>query len=167
MPATVRNPRSRKARSRPAVTRRRGAHDAQRRNRQGDGGSFDWLFLDMEHGVMSLEACAQISTAALDAGIAPIARVPNGEYAIATPSSQSVHWAGISARLPSERQASTNRTPRRRILPMTASAQPSKGWRSRVMITELGNSRRWVVCRPFFRPGQSRQLDGAPGRAGD
>jgi X-Pro dipeptidyl-peptidase (S15 family) len=26
---------------------------------------FDWLFLDMEHGVMSLEACAQISTAAL------------------------------------------------------------------------------------------------------
>src|ERR1700741_2777895 len=44
---------------------------------------FDWLFLDMEHGVMSLEACAQISTAALDAGIAPIARVPNGEHAIA------------------------------------------------------------------------------------
>src|SRR5580698_1813930 len=25
---------------------------------------FDWLFLDMEHGVMSLEACAQIATAA-------------------------------------------------------------------------------------------------------
>jgi 2-keto-3-deoxy-L-rhamnonate aldolase RhmA len=45
---------------------------------------FDWLFLDMEHGVMSLEACAQIATAALDAGIAPIARVPNDEYAIAT-----------------------------------------------------------------------------------
>src|ERR1700680_3108920 len=45
---------------------------------------FDWLFLDMEHGVMSLEACAQISTAALDAGIAPIARVPNGAYAIVT-----------------------------------------------------------------------------------
>ena len=45
---------------------------------------FDWLFLDMEHGVMSLDACAQISIAALDASIAPIARVPNGEYAIAT-----------------------------------------------------------------------------------
>lgn len=45
---------------------------------------FDWLFLDMEHGVMSLDACAQIAIAALDAGIAPIARVPNGEYAIAT-----------------------------------------------------------------------------------
>lgn len=45
---------------------------------------FDWLFLDMEHGVMSLDACAQISIAALDAGIAPIARMPNGEYAIAT-----------------------------------------------------------------------------------
>jgi 2-keto-3-deoxy-L-rhamnonate aldolase RhmA len=45
---------------------------------------FDWLFLDMEHGVMSLEACAQISTAALDAGIAPIARVPYGQFSIAT-----------------------------------------------------------------------------------
>jgi 2-keto-3-deoxy-L-rhamnonate aldolase RhmA len=45
---------------------------------------FDWLFLDMEHGVMSLDACAQIATAALDAGIAPIARVPNGEYSMAT-----------------------------------------------------------------------------------
>ena len=45
---------------------------------------FDWLFLDMEHGVMSLEACAQIAAAALDAGIAPLARVPNGAYAIAT-----------------------------------------------------------------------------------
>jgi len=45
---------------------------------------FDWLFLDMEHGVMSLEACAQISVAALSAGITPIARVPNGEYSIAT-----------------------------------------------------------------------------------
>jgi 4-hydroxy-2-oxoheptanedioate aldolase len=45
---------------------------------------YDWLFLDMEHGTLSLEACAQIATAALDAGIAPVARVPNGEYAIAT-----------------------------------------------------------------------------------
>jgi 4-hydroxy-2-oxoheptanedioate aldolase len=45
---------------------------------------FDWLFLDMEHGVMSLEACTQIAVAALDAGIAPIARVPKDQYAIAT-----------------------------------------------------------------------------------
>ena len=45
---------------------------------------FDWLFLDLEHGTMSLDACAQIAAAALDAGIAPIVRVPNGEYSIAT-----------------------------------------------------------------------------------
>jgi 4-hydroxy-2-oxoheptanedioate aldolase len=45
---------------------------------------FDWLFLDMEHGTMSLDACAQIAAAALDAGITPIARVPNGQYSIAT-----------------------------------------------------------------------------------
>src|ERR1700744_2448620 len=45
---------------------------------------FDWLFLDLEHGTMSIDAAPQIATAALDAGIAPLARVPNGEYAIAT-----------------------------------------------------------------------------------
>lgn len=45
---------------------------------------FDWLFLDLEHGTMSLDAAAQIATAALDAGIAPFVRVPNGEYAMAT-----------------------------------------------------------------------------------
>ena len=45
---------------------------------------FDWLFLDCEHGTLGLDAAAQIAIAALDAGIAPIARVPNGEYAIAT-----------------------------------------------------------------------------------
>src|SRR5215467_14096216 len=45
---------------------------------------FDWLFLDLEHGTMSIDAAAQIATAALDAGIAPLARVPNGEYSIAT-----------------------------------------------------------------------------------
>ena len=32
---------------------------------------FDWLFLDLEHGTMSIDAAAQIATAALDAGIAP------------------------------------------------------------------------------------------------
>jgi 4-hydroxy-2-oxoheptanedioate aldolase len=40
---------------------------------------FDWLFLDLEHGTMSIDAAAQIATAALDAGIAPLARVPNGD----------------------------------------------------------------------------------------
>ncbi|MEJ0018525.1 MAG: aldolase/citrate lyase family protein [Acetobacteraceae bacterium] len=45
---------------------------------------FDWLFLDLEHGTMSIDAAAEIATAALDAGIAPLARVPNGEYSIAT-----------------------------------------------------------------------------------
>jgi 4-hydroxy-2-oxoheptanedioate aldolase len=45
---------------------------------------FDWLFLDLEHSPMSLDACAQIAVAALDCGIAPIVRVPKGEYAMAT-----------------------------------------------------------------------------------
>src|SRR5262245_19905313 len=45
---------------------------------------FDWLFIDLEHGVFSIESASQICVAALDAGIAPIIRVPNGEYSIAT-----------------------------------------------------------------------------------
>ena len=45
---------------------------------------FDWLFLDLEHSALSIETAAQIAVAALDAGIAPIVRVPNGEYSIAT-----------------------------------------------------------------------------------
>ena len=72
-----------------------------------------------------------------------------------------------SARLPSGRQASTNRTPRRRILPMTASAQPSKGWRSRVMFYRIGKIPAMGSLSPLLRPGQSRQLDGARRHAGD
>ncbi len=45
---------------------------------------FDWLFLDLEHGVMSIETAAAICVAAQDSGIAPIVRVPYGELAMAT-----------------------------------------------------------------------------------
>jgi 4-hydroxy-2-oxoheptanedioate aldolase len=45
---------------------------------------FDWLFLDLEHSALSIETAAQLAIAALDAGIAPIARVPKGEYSLAT-----------------------------------------------------------------------------------
>ena len=45
---------------------------------------FDWLFLDLEHGSMSIETACEISIAAQDSGIAPIVRVPYGELAMAT-----------------------------------------------------------------------------------
>jgi len=45
---------------------------------------FDWLFLDLEHSALSIETASQLAIAALDAGIAPIARVPKGEYSLAT-----------------------------------------------------------------------------------
>lgn len=44
----------------------------------------DWLFIDLEHGPLTLDQTAQISVAALDAGIAPLVRVPRGEIAMAT-----------------------------------------------------------------------------------
>jgi 4-hydroxy-2-oxoheptanedioate aldolase len=43
---------------------------------------FDWLFIDLEHGSTSVETACQISVAALDAGIAPLVRVPAGELAL-------------------------------------------------------------------------------------
>jgi 2-keto-3-deoxy-L-rhamnonate aldolase RhmA len=44
---------------------------------------YDWLFLDLEHGMMSLDQCAQIALAALDAGIAPLVRVPERQFEMA------------------------------------------------------------------------------------
>lgn len=41
---------------------------------------FDWLFLDQEHSMMSLDDAAEISCAAQDAGITPIVRVPGFEH---------------------------------------------------------------------------------------
>lgn len=45
---------------------------------------FDWLFIDLEHGSMSIETACEISVAAQDSGIAPIVRVPYGELTMAT-----------------------------------------------------------------------------------
>ena len=42
---------------------------------------FDWLFIDLEHGSMSIETACEIAIAAQDSGIAPIVRVPYGETA--------------------------------------------------------------------------------------
>jgi len=45
---------------------------------------FDWLFIDLEHGSLALETVAQISIAAADNGIAPIVRVPTGQWDVAS-----------------------------------------------------------------------------------
>ena len=45
---------------------------------------FDWLFIDLEHSAMSLATACEISVAALDAGIAPLVRVPQRQHWMAT-----------------------------------------------------------------------------------
>ena len=45
---------------------------------------FDWLFIDLEHGALSIETASQMCLAALDTGISPLVRIPNGEYSLAT-----------------------------------------------------------------------------------
>jgi 2-keto-3-deoxy-L-rhamnonate aldolase RhmA len=54
------------------IRHERGPHIARAMRASG----FDWLFLDLEHSAMPLDAVAAISTASLDAGITPIVRVP-------------------------------------------------------------------------------------------
>lgn len=45
---------------------------------------YDWIFIDLEHGPFTIETATSLSVAALDAGIAPIVRVPFQQYAMAT-----------------------------------------------------------------------------------
>jgi 4-hydroxy-2-oxoheptanedioate aldolase len=45
---------------------------------------YDFLFIDLEHSAMSLDTCSQISAAAIQAGIAPLVRVPEGDHNLAT-----------------------------------------------------------------------------------
>ena len=40
---------------------------------------YDWLWVDMEHGFMSIQTAADMCIAALDCGITPIVRVPGPE----------------------------------------------------------------------------------------
>jgi 4-hydroxy-2-oxoheptanedioate aldolase len=44
----------------------------------------DWLFIDLEHGAMTLDTAVQISVAANGADITPFVRVPEGQYEMAT-----------------------------------------------------------------------------------
>jgi 2-keto-3-deoxy-L-rhamnonate aldolase RhmA len=45
---------------------------------------YDFLFIDLEHGATSVETAYSICVSALDAGIAPLVRVPYGELALGT-----------------------------------------------------------------------------------
>ena len=45
---------------------------------------FDWMFLEMEHGLLPMETAAQIGQMGLLTGIAPIPRVPAAEFSMAT-----------------------------------------------------------------------------------
>jgi hypothetical protein len=69
----------------------------------------------------------------------PIAVPSFGDGQLPVSSSpQSVHFAGMSERLPSGRLTSRSNTPRRRMLLMTAKVRPSKAWRSRMIVTAAG-----------------------------
>jgi 2-keto-3-deoxy-L-rhamnonate aldolase RhmA len=45
---------------------------------------FDAFYVDLEHGMASIDAAAQLCVAGLSAGIAPLVRVPTGQYETAS-----------------------------------------------------------------------------------
>ncbi len=58
---------------------------------------FDWLFLDLEHSAMSLQVAADISVAAIGAGVTPLARVPARDYTTAARILDTGAWGVIMA----------------------------------------------------------------------
>lgn len=56
---------------------------------------YDWLFIDLEHGAMSLDMATQIAVAGLSAGITPLVRVPRGCYDMATRVLDSGAWGVV------------------------------------------------------------------------
>src|SRR5208337_963871 len=76
---------------------------------------------------------------------------------------QSVQVEGMRDRLPSGSTTNNNGTPRRVRPLITARRHPWKGWRLRVITTEVGRSWEWVVCGVFVRFDSARVApQGAP-----
>src|SRR5208337_3360754 len=104
---------------------------------------------------------AQRSSPSLTSPGASMPQLPN----------QSVQADGMRDRLPSGSTTNNNGTPRRLSPLITARRHPWKGWRLRVITTEVGTSWEWVVCGVFVRQcparsavGESRSTRGRCGR---
>jgi len=66
---------------------------------------FDWLFLDLEHGMLTLDTCSQMSIAALDAGISPIVRVPERQFDMAARALDGGAWGVVMPHVDTEEEA--------------------------------------------------------------
>jgi 4-hydroxy-2-oxoheptanedioate aldolase len=66
---------------------------------------FDWLWIDLEHGPLSLDQASQISVAALDAGITPLVRVPEGQYDMAARAMDGGAWGIVMPHVDSAEEA--------------------------------------------------------------
>ena len=101
-------------------------------------------------------ATAQRSSPSLTSPGASMPQLPN----------QSVQADGMRDRLPSGSTTNNNGTPRRVSPLITARRHPWKGWRLRVITTEVGTSWEWVVCGVFVRqhPACGAPQKGGPAR---
>jgi 4-hydroxy-2-oxoheptanedioate aldolase len=56
---------------------------------------FDWIWSDLEHSALSLDQASQISLAAIDAGITPLVRVPEGQHDMAARALDGGAWGVV------------------------------------------------------------------------
>ena len=91
---------------------------------------------------------AQRSSPSLTSPGASMPQLPN----------QSVQADGMRDRLPSGSTTNNNGTPRQLSPLITARRHPWKGWRLRVITTEVGTSWEWVVCGVFVRCRRSTHV---------
>ena len=96
-------------------------------------------------------ATAQRSSPSLTSPGASMPQLPN----------QSVQADGMRDRLPSGSTTNNNGTPRRVSPLITARRHPWKGWRLRVITTEVGTSWEWVVCGVFVGSDDCAEADSA------
>ena len=66
---------------------------------------YDWLFIDLEHGALSLDTATQISVAGLAAGITPLVRVPRARYDMATRMLDGGAWGVVMPHVDSAEEA--------------------------------------------------------------
>ena len=92
---------------------------------------------------------AQRSSPSLTSPGASMPQLPN----------QSVQADGMRDRLPSGSTTNNNGTPRQLSPLITARRHPWKGWRLRVITTEVGTSWEWVVCGVFVQLNSARAVD--------
>jgi 2-keto-3-deoxy-L-rhamnonate aldolase RhmA len=68
---------------------------------------YQWLFLDIEHGPMSVETAAELSVMALASGVTPLARLSSGDHSLAARLLDAGAWGVLMSHVETAEEAAT------------------------------------------------------------